>query len=100
MPNPQTPTSTPGQTTPKDPLIVVDDSRLTQNQADSSGSQSQEIGGDDREDDPNADTVEIGDPVPENERTVRAETGEDEDMPSGANGETVDPDRDPSSERF
>ena len=35
------------------------------------------------------DRVEIGDPVPENDRTVRAdETGEDEDLPGSDRGET------------
>jgi hypothetical protein len=47
--------------------------------------------GDDRESD--ADPVEIGDPVPEDQRKIKAsrvspgETGEDEDLPDDSGGE-------------
>jgi hypothetical protein len=79
-----------------------DDSEYTGQQADAEDSQLP--GHDDATiDDGDPDSVEIGDPVPEEDRTVRALEGEEAllgDELLGDDEETgVDPDPDPSSQR-
>jgi hypothetical protein len=73
------------------PPATVDDDMSQQDQREMRQSQSQSQRSDrnqnhDQERDGSPDRVEIGDPVPENDRTIKArdtgETGEDEDLPN------------------
>jgi hypothetical protein len=68
------------------PPATVDEDMSEQDQRDMSQSQGQSQQPDqDQDRDANPDRVEIGDPVPEDNRTIKArrtgETGEDEDLP-------------------
>ena len=77
-----------GQTIPDNESLETDD-RGTQPYQNQSQSQEQKRGSnrdtpDPIEEGPHDGKVEIGDPVPEDDRTIRAtgETGEDEDLPA------------------
>ena len=67
------------------PSAGTDDSKQQQREARQASQPSEPMNED-------PDRVEIGDPVPEDNRTIRArgrdETGEDEDLPGGSRGET------------
>lgn len=100
MPRPTEPTPPMSPTPPSFPLDSqpTEDGDDTLQQADAD-----ELGTLDADDEPpvdetDADGVEIGEPVPEDDRTVRADqseetSGDDDDETS------VDPDPDPSTER-
>jgi hypothetical protein len=73
------------------PPATADEDMSEQDQREMSQSQSQSQRSNrnqdrDQERDTNPDSVEIGDPVPEDDRTIKArdtgETGEDEDLPN------------------
>jgi hypothetical protein len=110
MPNPQTPAPNTAKPSGSDEPTIVDDKGLTQSQTNASGSQSQRQSTDKRpsdkgsgEKDGGPDQVEIGDPVPEDERTVRADDDADEDLPGadddGGRSTTEDDSSGSNSER-
>ena len=99
MVNPTTPTPTPAPKTFPIDAPLSDAADDTAQRADADGSTSQDGGDADATiDDDAAGGVEIGEPVPEKDRTVRAVQGE-EQLPSEDHAASVDPDPDPSSER-
>jgi hypothetical protein len=87
MPTPQPPLPTTGTPSRPDEPKIIDDKGLTQSQTHAGGSQSQRQGTGERPGDKTSgekggpDQVEIGDPVPEDDRTVRADDDTDEDLP-------------------
>ena len=99
MENPTTPTPTPApQTFPID-APLFDAGEDTGQQADADGSPSEHSGDDDSTSDGgDPGRVEIGEPVREDDRTVRAVEGE-ASLPDEDEAANVDPDPDPSSER-
>lgn len=99
MPNPHSPTPTSTPTPKIIPDTVKDDNGLDNDALNANVAPQNQRDDADREDE-GFDRVEIGDPVPEKDRTVRArDDGSDEDLPTVDDDVTVDPDRDPSEER-
>jgi hypothetical protein len=84
MPNPRSPTPGTAKPAGSDEPAIIDDRGLSQRQDNIRGSQSQRQASREhkgpREKDGPGD-VEIGDPVPEDDRTVRADDDTDEDLP-------------------